>query len=130
MWNILNGAGRNPTPDRAGPSWSQFITSQAKGIVATDFLCVDTVMLQRLYVLFFIEIDTRRVHLAGISTNPTGAWTTQSGRNLLMVYVRPIRFVIHDGAGQYSLGFDEVFRFMGADPITTPPRAPKANAFA
>ena len=130
VWNILHTAGRDPTPDRTGPSWSQFITSQAKGIVATDFFCVDTVMLQRLYVLFFIEIDTRRVHLAGITTNPTGAWTTQAARNFLMYYAKPIRFVIHDGAGQYSPAFDTVFRSIGADPITTPPRALKANAFA
>ena len=70
VWNILHAAGRDPTPDRTGPSWSQFIRSQAKAIVATDFFCVDTVTLQRLYVLFFIELDTRRVHLAGITTNP------------------------------------------------------------
>lgn len=130
VWNILNTAGRDPTPDRTGPSWSQFITSQAKGIVATDFFCVDTVTLKRLYVLFFIEVDTRRVHLAGITTNPTGVWTTQAARNFLMDYERPVRFVIHDGAGQYSPAFDAVFRSIGADPITTPPRAPKANAFA
>ena len=130
VWNILNRAGRNPTPDRTGPTWSQFIASQTKGIVATDFFCVDTVTLQRLYVLFFIEIDTRRVHLAGITTNPTGAWTTQAARNFLMDYTRSVRFVIHDGAGQYSPAFDEVFRAVGADPITTPPRAPKANSFA
>ena len=130
VWNILHAAGRDPTPDRTGPSWSHFIRSQAKGIVATDFFCVDTVTLQRLYVLFFIELDTRRVHLAGITTNPTGAWTTQAARNFLMDYERPVRFVIHDGAGQYSPAFDEVFRAVGVDPITTPPRAPKANAFA
>lgn len=129
VWNILHTAGRDPTPDRTGPSWSQFITSQAKWIIATDFFCVDTVTLQRVYVLFFIELDTRRVHLAGITTNPTGGWTTQAARNLLMDYAKPIRFVIHDGAGQYSPAFDEVFRTMGANPITTPPRTPKANAF-
>jgi len=130
VWKILRNAGRNPTPERTGPSWSQFIKSQARGIVATDFFHVDTVMLKRFYVLFFIELDTRRVHLAGITTNPTGAWTTQAARNLLMASAKPIRFVIHDGAGQYSPSFDEVFRSVGADPITTPPRAPKANAFA
>ena len=130
VWNILHAAGRDPTPDRTGPTWSQFIRSQAKGILATDFFCVDTVTLQRLYVLFFIEIDTRRVHLAGITTNPTGAWTTQAARNLLMDYERSIRFVIHDGAGQYGPSFDAVFRSICADPITTRPRAPKANAFA
>ena len=85
-------------------------------------------MLQRLYVLFFIEVETRRLHLAGITANPTGAWTTQAARNLLMDYSRPIRFVIHDGAGQYSPAFDEMFRSIDAHPIATPPRAPKAFA--
>ena len=130
VWKILKTAGRNPTPDRTGPTWSQFIASQARGIVATDFFCVDSVLLKRFYVLFFIELGTRRVHLAGITTNPTGAWTTQAARNLLMTFDKPIRFVIHDGAGQYSPAFDEVFRFIGAHPITTPPGAPKANAYA
>ena len=74
--------------------------------------------------------DTRRVHLAGITTNPTGPWTAQADRNLLMSSDKAIRFVVRDGAGQYSPSFDEVFRSVGADPITTPPRAPKANAFA
>lgn len=86
--------------------------------------------LKRFYVLFFIELDSRRVHLAGITTNPTGAWTTQAARNLLMDYRKPVRFVIHDGAGQHCPSFDEVFRSTGADPITTPPGAPRANAFA
>ena len=80
--------------------------------------------------MLFVEVETRRVHLAGITANPTGSWTTQAARNLLMNYARPVRLVIHDGAGQCSPAFDEVFRAVGADPITTPPRAPKANAFA
>ena len=91
---------------------------------------MDSVLLKRFYVLFFIELDTRRVHLAGVTTNPTGAWTTQAARNLLMSFDKAIRFVIHDGAGQYSPAFDEVFASMDADPIITPPGAPKANAFA
>jgi transposase InsO family protein len=99
-------------------------------MVATDFFCVDTVALRRLHVLFFIEIDTRRVHLAGITTNPTGAWTAQAARNLLMVYDKAIRFVIRDGAGQYTRTFDYVFAAVGAEAIKTPPGAPQANAFA
>jgi putative transposase len=67
-------------------------------------------MLRRYYVLFFIELDTRRVHVAGSTKNPNGAWTTQAARNFMMRYERPIRFLIRDGAGQFISGFDEVFR--------------------
>lgn len=130
VWKILRGAGIDPTPNRTGPSSAEFIRSQADALVATDFFCVDTVGLRRLYVLFFIEIGTRRVHLAGITTNPTGAWTTQQARNLLMRIEKPVRFVVHDGGGQFCRSFDDVFRSVGATAITTPPRAPKANAYA
>jgi transposase InsO family protein len=130
VWKILRDAGREATPNRTGPSWSEFIASQAHALIATDFLCVDTVTLRRLHVLFFIEIDTRRVHLAGITTNPTGAWTAQAARNLLMGYDKAIRFVIRDGAGQYTRTFDHVFAAIGAEAIITPPGAPQANAFA
>jgi transposase InsO family protein len=130
VWKILRDAGRQPTPDRTGPTWGEFIASQAHALVATDFFCVDSVTLRRYYVLFFIEVDTRRVYLAGITTNPTGAWTTQAARNLLMGLDKAIRFVIHDGAGQYTRGFDDVFAACGATAITTPPGAPRANAFA
>ena len=100
VWKILRDAGREPTPNRTGPSWSEFIASQAHALVATDFFCVDTVTMRRFHVLFFIEIDTRRVHLAAITTNPTGPWTTQAARNLIIGYNKAIRLVIRDGAGQ------------------------------
>ena len=112
------------------PTWSQFIRTQAKGILATDFACVDTATLRRFHVLLFIEIGTRRVHLGGITTNPTGPWTTQAARNFLMNLDRQFRFVIHDGAGQYTRSFDAVFEANGITAITTPPRAPMANAYA
>ncbi len=130
VWKILRDARREPTPDRTGPSWSEFIASQAHALLATDFFCVDTVTLRRLHVLFFIEIDTRQVHLAGITSNPTGPWTTQAARNVTMTYQRAIRFLIRDGAGQYSRAFDNVFAAIGAEAIKTPPGAPQANAFA
>jgi transposase InsO family protein len=115
---------------RTGPSSSAFIRSQATALVATDFFTVDTVLLRRFYVLFFLELDTRRVHLAGITTNPDGPWTIQQARNLLMRYQRRLGFVIHDGAGQYTASFDAVFASIGAEAIRTPPGAPQANAFA
>lgn len=80
-------------------------------------------------MLFFSEFDTRRVHLAGITTSPTGPWTTQAARNLLMTYQRKVRFVIRDGAGQFTRSFDGVFAAEGADVIRIPPRTPVANAF-
>ena len=130
VWTILRDAGREPTPNRNGLSWSEFIASQAHALVATDFFCVDTATLRRFHVLFFIEVDTRRVHLAGITINPTGAWTTQAARNLMMGYEKAIRFVIRDGAGQYTRSFDDVFAAIGGSVITIPPGAPQANAFA
>ncbi len=130
VWTILRTAGIDPIPGRTGPTWAQFIRSQAKGIIATDFACVDSATLRRFHVLFFIEIGTRRVHLGGITTNPTGPWTTQAARNFLMHLDRQFRFVIHDGAGQYARSFDAVFKAEGISAITTPPRAPMANSYA
>jgi len=99
-------------------------------VIATDFLLRRHATLRRLHVLFFIDVGSRRVHLAGITANPTGAWTTQAARNFLMSVDRSFRFVVHDGAGQYSRAFDAVFEGSGIEPITTPPRAPMANAYA
>ena len=113
-----------------GPTWSQFLKAQASGIIACDFFTVETTFLKTLYVLFFIEIGSRRVHLGGVTTSPTSAWTTLAARNLLMDLSDGFRFMVHDGAGQYMGGFDTVFTAAGIAAITTPPRAPRANAFA
>jgi putative transposase len=75
---------RRPAPRRSGPTWKQFLTAQAYAVVSGDFFTVDTVFLKRIYVLFFLEVATRRVHLAGVSAHPTGAWVAQQARNLLM----------------------------------------------
>jgi len=84
VWQILHDAGIGPAPRRTGPTWKQFLTAQARGILAVDFLHVDTVLLRRLYALIVIEHGTRRARLAGITANPDGAWTTQAARNILM----------------------------------------------
>ena len=130
VWAALKRAGVDPAPHRNSESWTAFLRTQAAGIVACDFFCVDTVLLRRYYALFFIELETRRVHLAGMTANPTGAWTTQAARNLMMRYHHTIRFLIRDGARQFIGAFDEVFRSDGTTIIRTPPYTPVANAFA
>jgi hypothetical protein len=85
---VLRANGLQPAPRPASTTWRSFLRRQAAGIVACDFLTVDTVFLQRLYVLFFIQLHTRRVHLAGVTANPTGAWVTQQARNLLARLMR------------------------------------------
>ncbi|WP_231929528.1 helix-turn-helix domain-containing protein [Micromonospora inositola] len=84
VWKILNQASVDPAPRRSGPTWRQFLTAQADTILACDFFTVDTVFLKRIYVLFFVEIATRQVHVVGVTAHPTGAWVTQQARNLLM----------------------------------------------
>jgi putative transposase len=81
---ILHAAGIDPAPRRAGPTWREFLTAQAAGILAVDFLHVDTVLLKRLHVLVFIEHGTRRMHLGGVTANPTRQWTVQQARNLTL----------------------------------------------
>jgi putative transposase len=84
VWEILKKAGIDPAPGRSGPTWGEFLSAQAHRIIACDFLHVDTVLLQRLYVLVFIEHGTRRLHVAGVTANPTGPWVAQQARNLAM----------------------------------------------
>jgi putative transposase len=99
----------------------------------TNFFTVDTAVLRRLYVLFFIELDTRRVYLAGVTARPAGAWVAQQARNLVIVLGEEMarrRFLIRDRDAKFSGGFDLVFRTEGLRIIRTPIRAPNANAFA
>jgi len=130
---LLRRHGLGPAPRRSGPTWSQFLRPQARGIFACDFFTVETVFLKTLYVLFFIELGTRRVHLAGVTAHPDSAWVTQQARNLSFDHPGdrvPFRFLIRDRDSKYVSSFDEVFRTDGAQVICTPIRAPRANAFA
>jgi putative transposase len=133
VWSILRQAGIEPSPMRLESSWAEFLRQQAASILECDFLTVDTLFLKRFYVLFFIELATRRVHLAGITTNPDGRWVTQQARNLLMQLadegVEP-RFLIRDRDSKFTCEFDEVFGSEGIRVIKAPVRAPKARAHA
>ena len=84
VWQILHDAGIDPAPRRSGPSWRQFLTAQAQAVLAVDFVHVDTVLLRRIYALIAVEHGSRRTFLVGVSAHPSGAWTTQAARNLLM----------------------------------------------
>jgi putative transposase len=128
---LLLAAGLTPAPRRSGPSWREFLREQATSMLACDFFTVETITLRRSYVLFFIELGSRRVHLAGCTTNPTGGWVTQQARNLGFTGVfEQTRFLIHDRDSKFCAAFDEVFRSEGIRVIHTPVRAPQANAYA
>ncbi len=131
VWQILHAAGIDPAPRRSGPTWKQFLTAQARGILAVDFVHVDTVLLRRLYALIVIEHGTGRVHLAGITAHPDGAQTAQAARNFLMDLGQrsaSVKFLIRDRAGQFTGSFDAVFTADGIRILASPPQAPRANA--
>jgi hypothetical protein len=121
----------DPAPRRTGSTWTQFLSSQAKGILACDFLHVDTIWLTRVYVLFLIEVGTRRVHILGVTTHPNGQWVAQQARNLMLDLgerAGQFRFLIRDRDTKYTTVFDNVFFSEGIEVLRSPPQAPRANA--
>ena len=131
VWEILRAAGIDPAPRRAGPTWRQFLHAQAAGILAVNFLHVDTVLLTRLYVLVFIEHGTRRMHLGGVTANPTGEWTVQQARNLAMSFgerFEDFKFLLRDRGPNFTASFDAVFQAAGAGILRTAVQAPRMNA--
>jgi transposase len=131
VWEILRAAGIDPAPRRSGPTWRQFLHAQAAGILAVDFLHVDTVLLNRLYVLVFIEHGTRRMHLGGVTAHPTGEWTAQQACNLAFTLgerLEDIKFLIRDRGSNFTASFDAVFQAAGTRILRTAVRAPRMNA--
>jgi transposase InsO family protein len=122
-----------PQRERTGPTWRQFLARHRHQVLACDFLVVESLRLKPIYVLFFIELGTRRVHLAGGTAHPTGAWVAQQARNLawrIQDGEVPCRYLIHDRDAKFTAAFDRVFVQEGVEIVRTPPRCPQANAVA
>ncbi len=131
---ILRQHGLPPAPERGKSTWRAFLGHYREYMVACDFFTVDTLFLTRLYVLFFIELGTRRVHLAGCTAAPHAAWVTQQARqftwHLQDGEPGAVRLLLHDRDGTFTAGFDTVLAAEGIDVIKTPAQAPNANAVA
>jgi hypothetical protein len=130
---IIKDHGLGPAPRRSGPTWREFLRAQASGVVATDFFHVDTLLIKRLYVLFFIELGRRKVWITGVTDHPNAAWVTQQAGNITGDFAEEemaARFLVRDRDTKYLASFDEVFKAERAEILRTPFRTPNANAFA
>ena len=131
--NLLRTTRLGPAPRRTGPSWTEFLRAQAGGIIACDFFTVETAWLRTLYVLAFIELGSRRIHLSPATAHPDSAWVTQQARNMALgldARPSPARFLIRDRDAKFTGPFDTVLRSEGIRVIRTPIQAPNANAHA
>ena len=132
---ILKRRRMPPAPLReTDTSWRRFLRAQASSMLAVDFFHVDcAITLKRIYVFFAIEVCNRYVHILGATSHPTGPWTTQQARNLLMDLddrAATFKFLIRDRAGQFTRAFDAVLAGAGIDTVKIPPRCPRANCYA
>ena len=130
---LLRSARLGPAPRRSGPTWTEFLRAQANGIIACDFFTVETAWLRTLYVLVFVELGSRRIHLSPSTAHPDSAWVTQQARNLAIALdgrSPGVRFLIRDRDTKFTGPFDAVLRSEGMRVIRTPVRAPNANAYA
>jgi len=131
VWDILTAGGIGPAPRRRGPTWRQFLTSQAHAIIAVDFFHLDTALGTRLYALAFLEHGTRRLHIIGVTAHPSRDWTVQQARNLaadLGTRLDSMRFLLRDRDNKYSPTFDAIFQAEEMNILKTAPRAPRMNA--
>ncbi|MFE7046343.1 integrase core domain-containing protein, partial [Streptomyces atratus] len=131
VWEILHAAGIDPAPRRSGPTWRDFLTAQAQGILAADFFPIDTARGKRLYAMAFIEHGTRKLHLTGVTAHPTAQWAVQQARNIaadLGERGAGPRFLLRDRDSKYTDAFDAVFTAEDTQVLLSAPRAPRMNA--
>jgi putative transposase len=132
-WEILKNAGIDPAPRRTAPTWSQFLRSQADTILACDFFTADLLDGTHAYVLAVIEHASRRIRILGVTLHPTGEWTTQQARNLLMDLAEQthrVRFMIRDRGSNSTAAFDAVLADAGVRTVLCNVRTPRMNAIA
>jgi putative transposase len=133
VWEILKKAGIDPAPRRTGPTWPQFLRSQAEAILACDFFTADLLDGTQAYILAVIEHATRRIRILGVTLHPTGEWTTQQARNLLMdlgEQAHRARFMIRDRGSNFTAAFNAVLADAGIRTVLCNVRTPRMNAIA
>src|SRR5947209_5950165 len=133
VWEILKKAGIDPAPGRSGPTWPQFLRSQAEAILACDFFTADLLDGTQAYVLAVIEHASRRIRILGITLHPTGSWTAQQARNLLMdlgEQAHRVKFMIRDHGSNFTAAFDAVLAGAGIRTVLCNVRTPRMNAIA